>query len=320
MISIVTPVYNEEGNVVYFHDEVTKVMKELAMDYEIIYVNDGSRDRTDELIHQLADRDPHVRALTFARNFEHQIAITCGMDFAKGDAVITMDGDMQHPPALIPKLIEKWQEGYDIVQTIRTATEDAGFLKKITSSGYYAVINSISTTRVVPGGSDFRLMDRKALNTFLKFREHSRFIRGIVGGLGFRQTSIEFEAPARHAGVSKFSMKKMIHFAMDGIITNSTIPLRISFYICLLSAFAGFLLILHVLYCVITGQAVPGWATMTILISIFGSLNLMCLGILGEYIGHVFEETRNRPLYWLSDDSAAHRDAGYETRHEENPR
>lgn len=148
MISIVTPVYNEEGNVVYFHDEVTKVMKELAMDYEIIYVNDGSRDRTDELIHQLADRDPHVRALTFARNFGHQIAITCGMDFAKGDAVITMDGDMQHPPALIPKLIEKWQEGYDIVQTIRTATEDAGFLKKITSSGYYAVINSISTTRV----------------------------------------------------------------------------------------------------------------------------------------------------------------------------
>lgn len=129
MISIVTPVYNEEGNVVFFHDEVTKVMDTLGMDYEIIYVNDGSRDRTDELIHQLADHDPHVRALTFARNFGHQIAITCGMDFARGDAVITMDGDMQHPPALIPKLIEKWQEGYDIVQTIRTATEDAGFIK-----------------------------------------------------------------------------------------------------------------------------------------------------------------------------------------------
>lgn len=317
MISIVTPVYNEEDNVVFFHDEVTKVMEGLGMDYELIYVNDGSRDKTDLLIHQLAAHDPHVRALTFARNFGHQIAITCGMDFARGDAVITMDGDMQHPPALIPKLIEKWQEGYDVVQTIRTATEDAGFVKKLTSSGYYAVINSISTTPVVPGGSDFRLMDRKALDAFLKFREHSRFIRGIVGGLGFKQTSIEFTAPARHAGVSKFSMKKMVHFAMDGIITNSTVPLRMAFYIGLLAGFAGFLVILHVLWCVLMGEAVPGWATMTILISIFGGLNLMCLGIIGEYLGHVFEETRNRPLYWLSDDTAAREGNPYRETHEE---
>jgi len=317
MISIVTPVYNEEDNVVFFHDEVTKVMEGLGMDYELIYVNDGSRDKTDLLIHQLAAHDPHVRALTFARNFGHQIAITCGMDFARGDVVITMDGDMQHPPALIPKLIEKWQEGYDVVQTIRTATEDAGFVKKLTSSGYYAVINSISTTPVVPGGSDFRLMDRKALDAFLKFREHSRFIRGIVGGLGFKQTSIEFTAPARHAGVSKFSMKKMVHFAMDGIITNSTVPLRMAFYIGLLAGFAGFLVILHVLWCVLMGEAVPGWATMTILISIFGGLNLMCLGIIGEYLGHVFEETRNRPLYWLSDDTADHEGNPYRETHEE---
>ena len=135
MISIVTPVYNEEDNVVFFHDEVTKVMEEVGMDYELIYINDGSYDRTDELIHDLAERDPHVRALTFARNFGHQIAITCGMDFAEGDAVITMDGDMQHPPELIPLLIEKWKEGYDIVQTVRTSTEDSGIVKKITSAG-----------------------------------------------------------------------------------------------------------------------------------------------------------------------------------------
>lgn len=316
MISIVTPVYNEEGNVVYFHDEVTKVMQGVPMEYEIIYVNDGSKDRTDELIHQLAESDPHVRALTFARNFGHQIAITCGMDFAMGDAVITMDGDMQHPPALIPTLIEKWQEGYDIVQTIRTATEDAGPVKKITSAGYYAVINSISNSPVVPGGSDFRLMDRKALDAFLRFREHSRFIRGIVGGLGFKQTTIEFEAPARHAGVSKFSMKKMLHFAMDGIITNSTLPLRMAFYCGVFAAAFGALLILHVLYCVLTDQAVPGWATMTILISLFGSMNLMGLGVIGEYVGRMFEETRNRPLYWLADDTAAHLDNPYRLTHE----
>lgn len=303
MISIVTPVYNEEDNVVFFHEEITKVMKTTGMDYELIYVNDGSKDRTDELIRELAEKDPHVRAITFARNFGHQTAITCGMDFARGDAVITMDGDMQHPPELIPLLLEKWKDGYDIVQTIRTSTEDSGFIKKITSAGYYKVINSISKTPVTPGGSDFRLMNRKSLDVFLRFREHARFIRGIVGGLGFKQTTIKFEAPARHAGVSKFSMNKMLHFAMDGILTNSTTPLRAAFYAGAVSGFIGILLILHVLYSYLVGNTVPGWATMTILIAFFGSANLVGLGIIGEYIGRIYEETKERPLYWISGDT-----------------
>ena len=303
MISIVTPVYNEEDNVVFFHEEITKVMKTTGMDYELIYVNDGSKDRTDELIRELAEKDSHVRAITFARNFGHQTAITCGMDFARGDAVITMDGDMQHPPELIPLLLEKWKDGYDIVQTIRTSTEDSGFIKKITSAGYYKVINSISKTPVTPGGSDFRLMNRKSLDVFLRFREHARFIRGIVGGLGFKQTTIKFEAPARHAGVSKFSMNKMLHFAMDGILTNSTTPLRAAFYAGAVSGFIGILLILHVLYSYLVGNTVPGWATMTILIAFFGSANLVGLGIIGEYIGRIYEETKDRPLYWISGDT-----------------
>lgn len=303
MISIVTPVYNEEDNVVFFHEEITKVMKTTGMDYELIYVNDGSKDRTDELIRELAEKDSHVRAITFARNFGHQTAITCGMDFARGDAVITMDGDMQHPPELIPLLLEKWKDGYDIVQTIRTSTEDSGFIKKITSAGYYKVINSISKTPVTPGGSDFRLMNRKSLDVFLRFREHARFIRGIVGGLGFKQTTVEFEAPARHAGVSKFSMNKMLHFAMDGILTNSTMPLRAAFYAGVVSGVIGILLILHVLYSYLVGNTVPGWATMTILIAFFGSANLVGLGIIGEYIGRIYEETKDRPLYWISGDT-----------------
>lgn len=307
MISIVTPVYNEEDNVVFFHEEITKVMKTTGMDYELIYVNDGSRDRTDKLIHELAEKDPHVRAITFARNFGHQTAITCGMDFARGDAVITMDGDMQHPPELIPLLLEKWKDGYDIVQTIRTSTEDSGLIKKITSAGYYKVINSISKTPVTPGGSDFRLMNRKSLDVFLRFREHARFIRGIVGGLGFKQTTIKFEAPARHAGVSKFSMNKMLHFAMDGILTNSTTPLRAAFYAGAVSGFIGILLILHVLYSYLVGNTVPGWATMTILIAFFGSANLVGLGIIGEYIGRISEETKDRPLYWISGDTNDHK-------------
>ena len=308
MISIVTPVYNEEDNVVFFHEEITKVMKTTGMDYELIYVNDGSKDRTDELIRELAEKDPHVRAITFARNFGHQTAITCGMDFARGDAVITMDGDMQHPPELIPLLLKKWKDGYDIVQTIRTSTEDSGFIKIITSAGYYKVINSISKTPVTPGGSDFRLMNRKSLDVFLRFREHARFIRGIVGGLGFKQTTIKFEAPARHAGVSKFSMNKMLHFAMDGILTNSTTPLRAAFYAGAVSGFIGILLILHVLYSYLVGNTVPGWATMTILIAFFGSANLVGLGIIGEYIGRIYEESKNRPLYWISGDTNDHKD------------
>ena len=283
-------------------------MKTTGMDYELIYVNDGSRDRTDELIRELAEKDSHVRAITFARNFGHQTAITCGMDFARGDAVITMDGDMQHPPELIPLLLEKWKDGYDIVQTIRTSTEDSGFIKKITSAGYYKVINSISKTPVTPGGSDFRLMNRKSLDVFLRFREHARFIRGIVGGLGFKQTTIKFEAPARHAGVSKFSMNKMLHFAMDGILTNSTTPLRAAFYAGAVSGFIGILLILHVLYSYLVGNTVPGWATMTILIAFFGSANLVGLGIIGEYIGRIYEESKNRPLYWISGDTNDHKD------------
>lgn len=307
MISIVTPVYNEEGNVVFFNEEITKVMKTTGMDYELIYVNDGSKDRTDELIRELAEKDSHVRAITFARNFGHQTAITCGMDFARGDAVITMDGDMQHPPELIPLLLEKWKDGYDIVQTIRTSTEDSGFIKKITSAGYYKIINSISKTPVTPGGSDFRLMNRKSLDVFLRFREHARFIRGIVGGLGFKQTTIKFEAPARHAGVSKFSMNKMLHFAMDGILTNSTTPLRAAFYASAVSGFIGILLILHFLYSYLVGNTVPGWATMTILIAFFGSANLVGLGIIGEYIGRIYEETKDRPLYWISGDTNDHK-------------
>lgn len=304
MISIVTPVYNEEDNVVYFHDEVTRVMKTLAMDYEILYVNDGSTDSTEDKLRALAAADPHVRAVTFARNFGHQTAITCGMDLAEGDAVITMDGDMQHPPALIPKLVEKWQEGYDIVQAVRTATEDAGFVKRATSSGYYAVINAISDSPVQPGGSDFRLLDRKALLTFRRFREHSRFIRGIIGGMGYRQATVEYVAPARHAGVSKFSMKKMLHLAMDGILANSTVPLRMVFYLGVLSMLLGSLLILYIFGCWLMDSTVPGWATMTILVSFYGSLNLLCLGILGEYVSRIFREAQNRPLYWIGSDTA----------------
>ena len=304
LLSVVTPVYNEEENIEYFYTEVLKYTEDLPLELELIFVDDGSRDRTPFILQRLAQTDHRVRAISLARNFGHQIALTCGMDCAHGDAVITMDGDMQHPPVLIPTLVQKWQEGYDVIQTIREATEDAGFLKRLTSKGYYKLINLISQIQVTPGGSDFRLLDRKVVDTFCRFHEHVRFIRGIVGDIGYRQTTIFFTAPKRHAGQSKFSFRKMLHFALDGIMAYSTLPLRLAFYIGLLSGFASLLLTFHVLYCKLTNTAVPGWATTTILLSLVGGVQLISIGIIGEYIGRIFEEVKHRPLYWLCSDSA----------------
>jgi polyisoprenyl-phosphate glycosyltransferase len=307
LLSIVVPVYNEEDNVEKFYEEVIKAIQTIDMDYEIIFVDDGSKDATPLMLSRLTQLDEHVRALILARNFGHQLAITCGMDHAQGDAVITMDGDLQHPPMMIPDLVKKWQEGYEVVQTIRLATDDANFLKRMTSKWYYKIINAISQVEIVPGGSDFRLIDRKVLETFILFREHDRFIRGMMGDIGYKRTTIQFVAPPRYAGKSKFSPRKMLRFALDGITAYSTMPLRASLYVGLLSGLLSVLLIIHVLYCKLVGTAAPGWATTMIVVSLVGGLQLIFLGIIGEYIGRIFEEVKRRPLYWIRAELGQHR-------------
>ncbi len=299
MLSIVVPVYNEQLNIEKFYEEATKAVQSIDMDYEIIFVDDGSKDDTPLLLSRLTQQDAHIRALILARNFGHQLAITCGMDNARGDAVITMDGDLQHPPAMIPDLVKRWREGYDVVQTIRKATDDAGFLKRQTSRWYYIILNAVSPVHIAPGGSDFRLIDRRVLKTFMLFREHDRFIRGMIGDIGYKQKTIAFVAPKRYAGKSKFSIRKMLHFALDGIMAYSKIPLRISFYAGMISGLFSILLIMHALYCHIVDEAAPGWTTMMIVISLIGGLQLIFIGIMGEYIGRIFEEVKHRPLYWL---------------------
>ncbi|WP_101912156.1 glycosyltransferase family 2 protein [Megasphaera vaginalis (ex Bordigoni et al. 2020)] len=299
ILSIVVPVYNEQLNIEKFYEEVTQVLGTVDMAYEIIFVDDGSNDTTPLVLSRLTQQDEHVRAFILARNFGHQLALTCGMDHARGDAVITMDGDLQHPPAMIPDLLQKWREGYDVVQTVRLATDDAGFVKQLTSSAYYKVLNALSPVHITPGGSDFRLMDRKVLTTFRRFREHGRFIRGIVGDIGYKTATIDFIAPKRFAGTSKFSMKKMLRFALDGITSYSNLPLRISFYAGLLSGLFSIVIIMHALYCKITGQATPGWTTTIVVVCLMGGFQLIFMGIIGEYIGRIFEEVKDRPLYWL---------------------
>lgn len=300
-ISIVVPVYNEQDNLKEFHKRITAIMNDTGYDYNMVFVDDGSKDSSAFILKQLVEEDNHVEAYLLSRNYGHQMALTCGLDNADGDAVITMDGDLQHPPELLPELIRLWEEGSEIVMTKRLATEDAGFLKNITSSCYYKLINIMSKVEITPGGSDFRLMDKKAVEAFRLYRERARFIRGMVSTLGFNVSVVEFVAPPRFAGHSKFNLHKMLHFALDGITAFSNLPLRWAFYLGLFFGLCSLLLLGHVFYVkFISDDAVPGWATTTVSILFLGGIQLVGIGILGEYIGRIFEEIKHRPLYLVS--------------------
>ena len=297
-VSFVVPVFNEEGNLHEFHARLTEVMSKLPYDYDIIFVDDGSRDASAAILYKLSQKDEHVQAYLLSRNFGHQMALTCGLDHAEGDAVITMDGDLQHPPELVPELVRLWESGFEIVQTVRKDTEDASYFKKMTSACYYKIINKMSRVSITPGGSDFRLMDRVAVEALKLYGERARFIRGLVNNLGFNFTTFEFVAPPRFAGQSKYNLRKMFHFAMDGITAFSNVPLRWALYAGLSFGLGSMLVIVHVMFIkFFTEDAVPGWATIAASVLFLGGIELVGLGILGEYIGRIFEEVKQRPLY-----------------------
>lgn len=302
-ISIVVPVYNEQDNVSVFYQEVCKHMESIGYPFELIFVDDGSTDETVLTLNKLTRQDTRVRAIILARNFGHQLALSCGLDHAHGDAVITMDGDMQHPPEMLPILINRWEDGFEVVQTIRKDTQGVSWFKRFTSKMFYRIINFVSNINMAEGGSDFRLLDRKAVDTFKSFKEKARFIRGIIGAMGYRQTQIEFVAPQRFAGKSKFSLRKMLNFALDGITAYSRLPLRLAFYMGILSGLLSLVLTIDVVYTkLFTADAVPGWATIAASVLLLGGLQLVGLGIIGEYIGRIFEEVKERPLYWVREE------------------
>lgn len=313
VISIVVPVFNEQDNIDNFYQEVVNAMEPLAYSYELIFIDDGSSDATPFILERLVNADKRVRALIMARNFGHQVALTCGLDHAKGDAVITMDGDMQHPPEMLPQLLAKWEEGFQVVQTVRVNTEGVSWFKSFTSGMFYKLMNAMSNVQVTEGGSDFRLLDKQVVDSFRRFRERARFIRGMISAIGYRQTKIEFVAPKRFAGQSKFSLKRMLHFALDGITAYSKTPLRFAFYIGLALGFSSIVLTGHVVYIrLFTDEAVPGWATITASILLLGGLQLAGIGIIGEYVGRIFEEVKQRPLYWLQADLSRQQNKGNE--------
>ena len=302
-VSIVVPVYNEEDNIEHFVQSVEAVMEQLPYDYELLFIDDGSRDRSRVILRELGERNARVQSIFLARNSGHQLALTCGTDHANGDAVITMDGDMQHPPELLPVLLAQWEAGYEIVQTVRLTTEGASLFKRLTSKYYYRLLNAMTDVEIQEGGSDFRLMDRKAVLALRRYREHARFIRGIVGAMGFQKTTVEFVAHERFAGKSKFSLHKMISFALDGILAYSVQPLRVAFYMGMLSALLAMLIFLHVLFETLSGETVPGWSTIVVCSLFFGGMQMMMLGVCGEYIARILQEVKNRPLYLIACDN-----------------
>lgn len=301
-VSIAIPVYNEEEAIPILLDRLKPVLAQLPYSFEILFVDDGSTDGTYQAIKNLQKHDRRVKAISFSRNFGHQAALTAGLQYATGDAVITMDGDLQHPPSLIPMLIEKWQEGFQIVYTTRESTVDEPFFKKFTSRLFYRIMNAFSDTHVQPFAADFRLLDRSVVNSLNTLEEHDRFLRGLIGWLGYSATGVPFEADARVAGTSKYSTRKMMKFALDGILSFSAAPLHLVTYLGLIVSVLSFLYGFYSIYAYFfTSLTIPGWTSILVAVLFLGGVQLISIGFVGEYLIRIYNEAKGRPLFIIKD-------------------
>jgi dolichol-phosphate mannosyltransferase len=299
LISIVLPTYNEELNIPIISEEIKKVFSFLPKyDYELIFVNDGSRDNSLFELEKAAKNNNKIKVISFSRNFGHQLALTAGYDYSKGDAVICMDSDLQHPPELIPELIKQWEDGYDIVYTIRYSKNKIPLFRRWISDFFYYLINTISDTKINQNAADFRLISRSALDEFLKMRETNRFLRGMVGWIGFKTTSVEYEVKKRIHGKSSYSTYRLLKFAIDAITSFSGAPLRFSFLFGLITAFLSFIYGSYLIGLYLFGENyVSGWLSVLVSILFLGGIQLVFIGIVGEYIYKIYSEIKGRPLY-----------------------
>ena len=302
-VSIVIPAFNEEGNVKIIADNLVQVLKGYH-DYEILFINDGSADRTLSVLKELSASNNHIRYLSFSRNFGHQLALKAGIDHASGDCVISMDADLQHPVELIPQLIAKWQEGFEIVYTIRADGPKTSLFKRVTSNLFYRLMNAISDIQIVQGTADFRLLDRVVVDVLKNMQEPDLFFRGIIPWIGFSQYGLLYAPNERFWGKSKYSLTKMFRFAFHGITSFSTKPLHLA---TLMGLFISFLSFAYGLVA-LTGkifkdQAVSGWTSMIVSVLFIGGIQLVMLGIIGEYLGKLFIESKRRPNYIIREKS-----------------
>ena len=300
--SLVIPAYNEEGVIPELAVELTRVMDALDGDAEAILVDDGSRDRTHELMLDAAAKDPRIRVVRLSRNFGHQIALTAGIDLADGDAVIVMDADLQDPPEVVLDLAARWREGYDVVYAVRDVREGDTRFKRATASAFYRAFNRMSEIKVPVDAGDFRLVDRRALDVFDHMRESNRFVRGMFSWIGLRQAGVVYTRHERFAGETKYPLRKMVRFAVTGVISFSAAPLRAALNLGFIVSFIAFALGIWSVIVKVSGlYEVPGWTSIVVVTTFIGGMQLIVLGVIGEYIGDIHAEVKRRPLYVISE-------------------
>lgn len=297
-ISVVIPVQNEQANVGPLLERLSQVFSLFPVQPEFIFINDGSTDESGEKLRAARERDPRVKIIELSRNFGHQSAITAGIDHAEGDACIIMDGDLQDPPEVIPHMISKWKEGYDVVYAVRDRRDGETFFKKATALGFYRLLRMLTEVPIPADAGDFRLMDRRVVLALRQMEERGRFLRGLVNWVGFKQTAITFARESRHAGQTKFSVRRMMSFAVDAITSFSIVPLQIATTLGFVFSLTAFVYSLYAFRLhFFTGRTITGWTSLMVMILFFGGVQLIFLGILGEYIGRIFQEVKRRPLY-----------------------
>jgi glycosyltransferase involved in cell wall biosynthesis len=300
-ISVIVPCFNEEEGLETFNQTLIRFLPE-NYQYEIIYVNDGSSDSTFQVITSLANSNPDIKYISFSRNFGHQNALKAGYDFASGDCAISLDADLQHPPAIIPELIGKWEEGFEIVNTMRNDHQSISLAKKMSSRIFYGIMRKLSDVHIENGMADFRLIDKKVLKQLKLFNENYLFFRGIIPWMGFRQTIVPFTANERFAGTTKYTFRKMVKFATTGVTAFSVKPLKISIYLGSFIALVSFIYGLYAAYVhFFTDLAITGWTSVIFSVLFIGGMNLLMLGIIGEYLGKLFIENKRRPNYLISE-------------------
>jgi glycosyltransferase involved in cell wall biosynthesis len=301
-VSVVVPIYNEEENIDVLFSRLLAVLEALNTSYEIVCVNDGSRDNTLKNLVEYHQRYPQIKVVNLSRNFGKDIAMSAGIDYSQGMAVIPIDADLQDPPELIAEMIEKWHEGYDVVYASRRVRIGESWFKRFTAEGFYQVINRLSRVAIPPNTGDFRLIDRRVVESIKKMPERQRFMKGIFAWVGYKQTAILFDREPRYQGQTKWNYWKLWNFALDGITSFSFLPLKVwtyvGFIIALISLLYASFLILRT---VILGIDVPGYASLMVAVLFLGGIQLLTLGIIGEYIGRVYEEVKGRPLYLVRD-------------------
>ncbi len=302
-IDIVVPAYNEEACVAMLYERLRVVLEPLPYDFRVIFVDDGSRDGTAAECLRLAERDPRVGLLRFSRNFGHQAALTAGLDAADADAVITMDADLQHPPEMLPRFIEAWEKGAEVVSGVRARPARVSFAKRVSSALFYRVLNVISPYRITPDSPDFRLFDAKVVRAIRRIREQSRFLRGIYAWVGFEHVDVPYDEAEREAGRSSYGAGQMFLFALRAVLSFSVLPLRFATYFGMFVAVLSFMygvyaIVMNVVY----HRVIVGWTSLAALIAFLSGVQLVTLGVIGEYLGQVLEESKRRPLYIVADD------------------